>query len=222
MDIAILGGTGDIGRGLALRWARDTTHTIHIGSRKSERAQASATEYRTLLSDRGLSGDISGFDNRGAAERARVVVLGVPPYHVRSVIDAIRDGLSEEDILVTPAVGMNRTDAGLRYDPPPTGSVTQFVRETSPDEIPVVGAFHNLPAHRLAELDDPLGIDTVILGDDDDAKSIVSDLAAEIEGLRPLDGGAISQAPEVEGITPLLVNLATRNDGMEDLGVRFT
>lgn len=222
MNIAILGGTGDIGKGLALRWALDTDHRIQIGSRDSARAEQAAKEYRQLLSEHDSSGEIDGYENSEATARAEVVVLGIPPYYVRDVLDAIQDRIQDGAMLVTPAVGMQRTESGFRYDPPPAGSVTQLVRETAPDTVPVVGAFHNLPAHRLANIEDPLGIDSVILGDEPEAIATISELTAEIEGLRPLHGGSLEQAAEVEGITPLLVNLASNNEGLHDLGVRFT
>ncbi|MFC6724461.1 NADPH-dependent F420 reductase, partial [Halobium palmae] len=85
----------------------------------------------------------------------------------------------------------------------------------------VVGAFHNLAADRLANLDVDLDLDTIVVGDDPDAKDIVRMLAEEIEGLRALDAGGVANAPEVESLTPLLVNIATNNDGMHDVGVTF-
>jgi predicted dinucleotide-binding enzyme len=85
----------------------------------------------------------------------------------------------------------------------------------------VVGAFHNLPAGRLADLDADLGIDTLLVADDDDARETVRALAAGIEGLRPLAAGPIANAPEIEGLTPLLINVAANADGLHDLGVRF-
>lgn len=87
--------------------------------------------------------------------------------------------------------------------------------------MPVVGAFHNLAAGRLADLDADLGIDTLLVADDEDAKETVRLLAEGIDGLRALDGGGLANAPEIEGITPLLINVARNNDGLHDLGIRF-
>jgi hypothetical protein len=221
MRIALLGGTGDIGEGLALRWAFDTDHEVLVGSRDPERARTKAEEYNTELDSRGVDANVKGFENAMAADRARVVVLAVPPYHVGDTVDAIADGLSEGDVLVSPATGIKRDDEGFHYHPPSAGSVTKIAADAAPDGVPVVGAFHNLAAGRLANLDADLGVDTVVLADDDDAKRLVSDLAAEIEGLRPLDGGGIANAAEVEAVTPLLINIAANNSGMHDLGVRF-
>ncbi|ADE02489.1 MULTISPECIES: NADPH-dependent F420 reductase [Haloferax] len=221
MRIALLGGTGDIGEGLALRWAYHTDHEVIVGSRDPDKARAKADEYETELSSRGRDVKVNGFTNEMAADRASVVVLAVPPYHVSDTVEAVSDSLSEGDVLVTPAAGMKRDDDGFHYHPPKAGSVTALVADAAPDDVPVVGAFHNLAAGRLADLDADLGIDTLLVADDEDAKETVRLLAEGIDGLRALDGGGLANAPEIEGITPLLINVARNNDGLHDLGIRF-
>jgi hypothetical protein len=221
MRIALLGGTGDIGQGLALRWGYDSSHEILIGSRDPERARTKAEEYETELDSRGTETTIKGFENAMAADRADVVVLAVPAYHLVDTVEAIADRLDDETILVSPAVGMKRDDEGFHYNRPGAGSVAALAADAKPDDVPLVGAFHNLPAGGLADLDHEFEWDTLVFGEDEDAKGIVSDLAREIEGLRPLDVGGLANAPEVESITPLLINVASENDGMHDLGVRF-
>ncbi|WP_255152403.1 NADPH-dependent F420 reductase [Halorarius halobius] len=221
MRIALLGGTGDIGEGLALRWAYDTDHEVVIGSRDPDKARGKAEEYETELDSRGQDVKVTGFVNEMAADRADVVVLAVPAYHVTDTVEAVADTLDEETILVTPAVGMKKDDAGFHYNPPPAGSVTEMAADAAPDGVPVVGAFHNLPAGRLADLDSDIDWDTPVLADDADAKDIVTRLADGIEGLRPLDAGGLANAGEVEAVTPLLINLARENDGLHDLGVKF-
>jgi hypothetical protein len=220
MRIALLGGTGDIGQGLALRWAYDSNHEVVIGSRDPERAREKAEEYETELDSRGREVKVTGFANAMAADRADVVVCAVPAYHLTDTIDAVADRLGDA-VLVTPAVGISRDDDGLHYNPPPVGSVTELAAGAAPDDVPVVGAFHNLAAGRLADLDATFEWDTVVVGDDPDAKETVSRLAEAIDGLRALDGGGLAAAAEVEALTPLLINLARENDGLHDLGVRF-
>ncbi|KTG10786.1 NADPH-dependent F420 reductase [Haloprofundus marisrubri] len=221
MRIALLGGTGDIGEGLALRWAYDTPHEVLIGSRDPDRARQKAEEYETELDSRGVDVKINGFDNAMAADRADIVVLAVPPYHVADTIDSVASKLDDADVLVSPATGMKRDDDGFHYHPPSAGSVTQLVADSAPDDVPVIGAFHNLAAGRLADLDAELDIDVLLVGDDPDAKETVRMLTEGIEGLRALDAGGIANAAEVESVTPLLVNVAMNNDGLHDLGVRF-
>ena len=221
MRIALLGGTGDIGQGLAMRWAYDTDHEVVIGSREAQRARGKAEEYETELDSRGVEVTVEGAENAAAAADADVVVLAVPPYHVSDTVEAVADGLDEETVLVSPAVGIQSDEAGLHYHRPGAGSVTAVAANTAPAGTPVVGAFHNLAADRLANLDADLSVDTLLVGDDEDAKDVVGDLAAAIEGIRPLDAGPLDNAAEVESMTPLLINLARYNDGMHDVGVRF-
>jgi NADPH-dependent F420 reductase len=222
MRIALLGGTGDIGEGLALRWGFHTNHRVLVGSRDPERAHAKAEEYVTELDSRGVDADVSGFENAVAAERARVVVLAVPPYHVGDTVEAVADGMEAGDVLVCPAVGMTREDEGFRAHPPSAGSVTRLAADAAPDGVAVVGAFHSLPAGRLANLDADLGVDTLVVADDDDAADLVSMLAEQIAGLRALSAGGLANAPEVESLTPLLINVARNNERLHDLGVRFS
>ena len=221
MKIALLGGTGDIGQGLALRWAYDTGHEVIVGSRDPEKARTKAGEYETELASLGVERSINGFANEMAADRADVVVLAVPAYHVRDTIEAVADRLDDADVLVTPAVGMDRDEDGFHYKPPGVGSVTELVAGAAPDDLPVVGAFHNLAADRLADLELELDLDTLLVADDEDAKETVRMLAEGIEGLRALDAGSLANAAEVESVTPLLINLAMHNEGMHDVGVTF-
>jgi len=221
MRIALLGGTGDIGQGLALRWAYDTTHEILIGSRDPERAREKADEYETELDSRGVESEIKGFANAMAADRADVVVAAVPAYHLVDTVETVADRLDGETVLVSPAVGMKRDEDGMHYNRPGAGSVTALAADAAPDGVPIIGAFHNLAAGRLADLDATFDWDTLLVGDDEDAKRIVADLAEGIEGLRAVDAGGLANAAEVESITPLLINVARANDDLHDLGVKF-
>lgn len=221
MRIALLGGTGDIGEGLALRWAYDTTHDVLIGSRDADKARAKADEYETELDSMGVEREVLGFANEMAADRADVVVLAVPAYHVADTIESIADRLDEDTVLVSPAVGMKRDDDGFHYHRPPAGSVTQVAADAAPEGVSVVGAFHNLSAGRLADLEVEIELDTLIVGDDPDAKEIVTMLANDIEGIRALDAGGLANAAEIEGLTPLLINIAMNNDDLHDVGVKF-
>lgn len=220
MQIALLGGTGDIGEGLALRIARDTDHDVRIGSRKAEKAESSAAEYREELDTRGADATVTGHENPEAAAEAAIVIAAVPAYYLSDTIEAVSDEL-DETILVSPAVGMQRDEDGLHYNPPGLGSVTALAAQAAPDGVPIVGAFHNLAAAKLADLDAELDWDVPVVGDDEEAKETVLGLAGEIETLRALDAGPLANASEVESLTPLLINLAQNNDGMHDLGVKF-
>lgn len=221
MEIALLGGTGDIGEGLALRWARDTDHSVIIGSRKVEKAETKAAEYHSLLSENGTDPDIAGYGNEEAAERADVVVASVPPAYAPDTVASVAAGLTEGDVLVSPAVQMARDANGFDYDRPEAGSIAEAIAEVAPDRVPVVGAFQNLAAGALRNLDHELDADVVVTGDDVEARQVIQDLAEEIHGIRAVDGGALSNTGVVESVTPLLINVAMHNDGMHDLGIRF-
>ena len=222
MHIAILGGTGDLGEGLALRWGADTDYSITIGSRDADRAQDAAETYTQTLQDRGYDTTIDAAVNADAAAAAEIAIVAVPPYHVSDTVEAVADAISSETILVSPAVGMQSDEAGLHYHRPGAGSVTAVAADAAPDSVSVIGAFHSLPAHRLADLDVSLSLDTLLLGDDADAKARVRDIATAIDGVRALDAGPLANAAEVESLTPLMINIARYNEDLHDLGVRFT
>lgn len=220
MTVALLGGTGAIGEGLTLRLAADTDRPIVVGSRTAQKAHTAAAEYESRFTYRGIEAEITGTTNAEAAATAELIVLAVPPFHVGETIESIVETL-EDQTLVTPAVGMQGDDDGLHYHPPDVGSVTEFVAERAPDGVSVVGAFHNLAAERLIDLDSELTLDTLVVADDADAKADVMALANEIVGLRALDAGPLANAPEVESVTPLVINVARYNAEMHDTGVKF-
>lgn len=221
MQVALLGGTGDIGEGLALRWAFHADHTILVGSRDAERARESAAAYEDTLRERGVGTDILGFENVDAAEQASVVVCSVPAYHLVDTIESVADALAAGDVLVTPAVGLKRDDDGVHYNRPGAGSVTALAADAAPAGVAVVGAFHNLPAGRLADVDRDLALDTPVVGDDAAVVGTVISLAEEIDGLRAFHAGPIANAAEVEALTPLLINLSTYSDKLDETGVTF-
>jgi NADPH-dependent F420 reductase len=116
---------------------------------------------------------------------------------------------------------MKREDDGMHYNPPEAGSVTALARQVAPDDVPVVGAYHNLPAGRLSDLDADIDWDVAIVGDDTEAVETIESVTAAIDGLRPLRAGGLGNAAEVESVTALLINIAMHNDGLHDLGVSF-
>lgn len=221
MRIALLGGTGDLGGGLALRWGRDADHDLVIGSRDPERAREAAADYEDTLAKQDIDRSITGFENGMAAERGDVIILAVPPYHLSDVLDEVGPRLPNDAIVVTPAVGMDDSESGMTYAPPPQGSVALLVREKTPGANPVVGAFHTLPAARLRAVNEPLDMHTLVFGDDEAAIERVRSLAGEIEGLETLHAGSLENAPAVESLTPLLITLGQKNN-TPGLGLKLT
>jgi len=221
MDIALLGGTGDIGEGLALRWGRDADHRLLIGSRKADRAVAAAEEYAGTITDHGATATVEGADNEAAAAAADVVLCCVPAYHLVDTIEAVGDSLDPGDVLVSPAVGMKRDEAGFHYNRPGAGSVTELAARAAPEAVPVVGAFHHLSAERLADLSVEIDEDALLVGDDEAAVETVAELAEDVTGLRALSAGGLANAAEVESLTPLLINVARNNERLHHIGVTF-
>lgn len=222
MELAILGGTGDIGEGLAIRFAADTSHTITIGSREAEKAVDRAETYEQRLADHGIDRDIQGTDNATAAADADVVVLAIPPHYVGDTVEDLTDeGVLSSQLLVSPAVGIQGDEDGLHYHPPSIGSVTELVAQRAPDDVTVAGAFHNLAADRLANLDAELDVDTLVVADDAEVRERVVELSNELDGIRALHAGPLANAAEVESVTPLVINVARYNEDMHDVGVSF-
>jgi NADPH-dependent F420 reductase len=212
MRVAVLGGTGDFGGGLAKRFAA-AGHTVAVGSRDADRAHAAAAEYASELDARGFDPDLSGVGNVTAAVDADVAVLSAPPGVAPDLA-----GVVDPEILVSPAVDLARAESGdLRlgavdgFD-----SVTAAVADAAAP--PVVGAGHSLPAGRLADLDRPLGMDTFLVGPPA-PKRRVRALFGSVAGLRPVDAGGLDAARLVEAATPLLIN-AAKNEGFGDAGFR--
>lgn len=216
MKIAILGGTGDIGEGLALRLAKK--HPVVVGSREEAKAKEAADNYRNLLAAKGIKAEMTGASNIDAAKDADIVILAVRYQFAMQTLQSI-EGVLDDQIVVTPIVPMSKTKL-CSYTPPEKGSAAKQICEVLPPAIRLVSTFHTLPAARLANLDDPLGFDVIVCADDEEAKKVVMGIVADLGNIRPLDGGGLDEARLVEALTPLLVNLAIKNK-MKDLSLKF-
>ncbi|MDZ7689044.1 MAG: NADPH-dependent F420 reductase [Halobacteriales archaeon] len=210
MKVAVLGGTGKFGGGLAARLA-EAGHEVVVGSRKAEKAQGAAEKYADKS-----DAEVDGASNADAAAGTDVAVLGVPPQHAAETARSVLDGY--EGVVVTPVVGMSREEGDFVYTPPEEGSSAEEIRGALDDEVPLAGAFHNLAAGKLADLSVEIEADVAVFGDDE-AKETTSQLVEDV-GARPLDVGGFGVAEQVESLTPLLVNVGTKN-GIKDAGVRF-
>ncbi|MEH6562088.1 MAG: NADPH-dependent F420 reductase [Marinobacter sp.] len=201
MSIAILGGTGPQGRGLALRFAR-AGRPVVIGSRDSERAQTTADELNGMLTG---AAQISGDDIRGAVAAAgEMVILAVPYAAHDATLDSIRD-LLEGKILVDIVVPLADGDP-KKVDMPAAGSATEAAQELLGDGIPVVGALHNVSAVTLNQLDHRINCDVLVCGNDLAAKEKVMDLIRLLE-VEAYNAGPAFSARCIEAITPILIRL---------------
>jgi NADPH-dependent F420 reductase len=216
--IAILGGTGDQGLGLALRFAR-AGRPVVIGSRKEDRAIAAAEEVRKAVA----GADVVGLENAGATRRAEVVILSVPFEHTAATVKALRDVLVPGQIMVSMGVPLATAigDGAVRTVGVWQGSCAELVDSLVPDGVLVVSAFQNVASHRLQDLRQPVECDVIVSG----AKAPrgrVMELCQLIPGLRAIDGGPLANARYVEGWTALLIGLNVRYQVPAGMGFRLT
>jgi hypothetical protein len=212
MKIALVGGTGDIGQGFALRWA--PAHEIIIGSRKADKAIEAAKE---LSSKSG--GKIWGTDNGAAIAAAEVVVLCVPYEHLVSVTSDLKDSYASQ-VVISPVVPMVYSGKYFDFRPPAERSAAAQARSLLPATVRLVSAFHTICAAALQDKERALQGDVLICGDDKEAKDLVAGLVREVKSLRPLDAGPIDVSGQVESLTPMLLNVARRNK-LKDAGIRI-
>ena len=218
MKIAIIGGTGDIGEGLALRLAQH--HQVIVGSREAAKAVEAADSYNKLLKARGMKDEVTGMGNEDAAKIADVVILAVRYQFAIPTIQILNNaGALDGKIVVTPIVPMTKGKL-CAFSPPACGSATKECCAVMPPDVKMVSTFQTLPAPRLANLDDRLGFDVIVCADDEDAKKTVMKLAEQLGDIRALDGGGLQEASLLESLTPLLINLAIRNKA-KPLSIKF-
>lgn len=216
--IAILGGTGDQGLGLALRFAA-AGRPVVIGSRKSERALEAASEVRAKVP----GARVSGFENSEACERARIVILSVPFEHMAGTLKSVVQALLPGHILVSMGVPLATAvgDSAVRTLGLWQGSCAELIAQLAPEGVAVVSAFQNVSAHRLQQLPDPVECDVVVSGPKA-AREAVMALCPLIPGLRAVDGGPLANARFIEGLTALLIGLNIRYKVPEGMGWRLT
>ena len=220
MTIAIVGGTGAEGSGLALRWARAGV-TIIIGSRDGKRASEAAATLSSRLGSANAAGKISGAENKAACESAEIVVLTIPFENHAEMLKQLKPAMRPGQILVDATVPLAASIGGR-----PTrvlgiwqGSAAQQAAELVPDGVAVVAAFHNTSAEVLQH-DGPVDCDIIVCSDSKEAGSKVRALARKISGVRSIDGGKLENARIVEQITALLIGMNIRHKGHS--GIRIT
>lgn len=217
-SIAILGGTGDQGLGLAFRFAAAGRRVV-IGSRKTERAVQAADEVRAKVP----AAEVVGFANELACQESPIVILSVPFEHMVSTLKGIKDQLSDGQIVVSMGVPLATAvgDGAMRTIGIWQGSCAELVKSLVPKGVEVVSAFQNVSAHRLRDLANEVACDVVISGPKGPRQRVM-ELCPLVPGLRAVDGGPLSNARIVEEMTALLIGLNIRYKLPEGLGIRFT
>jgi len=223
--IAIIGGTGDLGFGLALRWARAGVPVI-VGSRDPQKAMQAAQRLEQTLklhaSGESLQVSISGTENAQATAEASVVVVAVPISAQADILKSIRGSLKgavvvDTTVPLAAALGGKPTRMLRLWQ----GSAAGQARELLPSTTPLVAAFHNVSAGVLQDLTAMPDCDVLVCGDDDAAKQAVFPLIKLIPGLRPIDVGPLEMSSIVEGITALLISI-NRRHRVHHSGIRIT
>jgi NADPH-dependent F420 reductase len=216
--IAILGGTGDQGLGLALRFAK-AGRPLVIGSRKLERAVEAARQVREAVP----GAEVEGLLNEDATACAPVVILSIPFEHFVSTLKTIRVRLLEGQIEVSMGVPLATAlgDAAVRTLGVWQGSCAELVAGFVPKGVRVVSAFQNVSAHRLQRLEEEVACDVVVSGPKEPRERVM-ELCGLVPGLRAVDGGPLANARIIESITALLIGLNVRYKVPEGLGIRFT
>jgi NADPH-dependent F420 reductase len=215
--IAIIGGTGPAGMGLALRWAR-AGETIIIGSRDEERAQRAASNIQLKA---GNQANVSGMENSAACAAADILMLTVPFEGQAALLKQLKPSITEGSILIDATVPLAASVGGRASRPLGVwqGSAAQQAAELVAKGVSVVAAFHNLSAD-LLNGNDPLDCDVIVCSDDADAAQLTRELAAKLPGVRAIDGGKLENARLVEQLTALLIGLNIRHKGHS--GIRIT
>jgi NADPH-dependent F420 reductase len=221
--VAVVGGTGALGFGLALRWAVAGVPIV-IGSRSAERAAEAAERLREQARGHGVA-EVSadGFQNDDAVKRAHTVVLAVPFRSQSENLNNLRHSLEAGTVLVDASVPLAAAIGGraTRTVGVWQGSAAQQAQEMAPRGVTVVSAFHTISATLLSDLSQEIGEDVLIAGDDRKAKDQVAELARKIPGLRPIDCGDLETARILEQLTALLISVNKRYK-IKHSGIRLT
>jgi len=227
LKIGIIGGTGNMGRGLTIRWAAN--HDILIGSRSLERARWLAKKLESTA--RGfyqaeMHGSVNGTLNADAAKRSEVVVITLPPEATVAVTLELEACFNPKQNVVSTVVPMNKKEGLFWYAPLSSTNIVGHENESAAELIqtiveptPVVSAFQTVPAAYLSNIDSVLNLDVFIASNDDSAVALVSELVRDIPNLRPLKVGPLENSKWIESITPLLLNAAILNN-LHDPSIR--
>ena len=222
MKIGIIGGTGGMGKGFALRWCNK--HQILIGSRDSSRAASTADEYtktaKEIFNNENIS--VSGNDNLNVAKESDVLVLSIPYQNIDSICSELLPNVKDECIVISPIVPMTKTDVGfecvaIKENKPFSH---QTVEKHMKDKTKLVSAFHVISEKKLVNPTLKLEYDIFVAGDSKESVEVVNGLINEIEGLRPIYLGPGALAYLVEMSTPLLLNAMIRNK-MKNPGIKI-
>ncbi len=213
MKIGIIGGTGGMGKGFALRWSQN--NDIIIGSRDAARAAESAVEYTNLSKEAfgEVKGTITGNDNVTVAKDSDVLILAIPYENIDSVCSGILPEVKDSCVVVSPIVPMTKTDIGFECVSIKENKPFSYklVLNHMKNKSKLVSAFHVISEKKLVNPILELDYDIFVCGDDNESVQVVNGLINEIKGLRPINLGPIELSYLAEMSTPLLLNAMIKN-----------
>ena len=214
--IPVIGGTGALGSGLAKRWAASGAKVV-IGSRDAGRAQEAAAK---IAEESG--GTVEGMSNEDAAKAAEIVFLTIPFRNQSEYLTNLKEALSPGQILVDCSVPLAAAISGkaTRTIGVWQGSAAQQAQEMVPEGVVVVSALHTVSAPGLSDLSHTLDEDVPVCGDKKVHKARVAELISRIEGLRPVNAGALEMSRIVEQLTALMISVNIRYK--THAGLKFT
>ena len=222
MKIGIIGGTGGMGKGFALRWCEN--HDVVIGSREAVKAKEAAKEYADLAQKEynSIKGKITGKDNISVAKESDVLILSIPYENIDTICSQLLPNVRDNCIVISPIVPLTKTDAGFEFisfkDRKP--SAFELVQKHMKNKSKLVSAFHTVSEKKLIDTKLVLDSDIFVCGDNEDSINIVRQLITEIKNLRPilLGPGSLSYLAEVA--TPILLNAMIKNK-MKNPGIKI-
>ena len=211
--IAVLGGTGDLGTGLARRWAK-AGYTLNIGSRTADKAETAAAELAGLATGT----KPRGMANLEAAKAGDVVVLTVPFANAPALLDEIKAAVQGKLVIDTTVPLVPPRVARVQL--PPEGSAAVAAQLRLGEGVRVVSAFHNVAAHKLAEVDKPLDCDVLVFGEKPDDRAVAIALA-EALGVRGLHAGPLANSAAAEALTSIIIGI-NRTYKADGASIRMT
>jgi len=215
VKIGIVGGTGDIGEGMAMRLS--AYYDVIVGSREQDKAEATCTMGRMEVTKRGKPCSLTGVTNQEAIDAADVIIIAIPFKHAASTLATLHG--FENKIVVSPVNPMEKTDHFV-FVPPKEGSAALMIRKILPKEARICSAFNTIAANKWKALDEELDYSVPVCSDDAEAKRIVMEIVNRVSRFKAFDAGPLASSCMVESLTPLLLNIARYNK-MRDVGIRF-
>lgn len=213
LHVAVVGGTGSEGRGVAARLARAGVR-VTIGSREEHRA----IETAAALREKHGGSEVDGSSNGEAIAAADIVFLAVPFAHAEELITTHRERFRSGALLIDVTVPVVFEGGRPRFVEPPAGSAAEQIRRVLPEHVRLACAFKTLPARLLEHVETPLDCDDLICGDSRESREAAMQVVERIAGLRPVDAGPLETARILERMTLLAIRL---NKRYKTHGARF-